>query len=376
MKKITLLLWLAVMSCCPLFAQTVTTIASQVGIDDDLIQAPDGSLIGSNYDGTALRRLTLDGQVAVFATGFASPNGLAYDSQGNLFMADNQGNKVYKFSPNGETETFATVSSPSGLLKAWDSDTLIVTSYTGNRVVKLAPDGSITEFLTDSRLNGPVGLCYDDDNTLYLANFNNTRIFKVTPEGALLDYANMPASGRLGFIAYRNGYIYATLFTRNQIWRADAGGVSEQWLGSNNGSTDGGPDEARFSGPNGIRFSPTRDTLFISDYQSKSVRMITNLDGVTSNRGVNKVGMSLSVSPNPASAVARARINLPEATTASLQLLDSRGRLARTAFSNHKLPAGLHELSLPVSGLPTGVYHCQLVGEKGEMATQRIVIGK
>ena len=30
----------------PLFAQTVTTIASQVGIDDDLIQAPDGSLIG------------------------------------------------------------------------------------------------------------------------------------------------------------------------------------------------------------------------------------------------------------------------------------------------------------------------------------------
>ncbi|MCB0563185.1 MAG: hypothetical protein KDD01_02285, partial [Phaeodactylibacter sp.] len=284
MKKITLLLWLAVLSCCPLFAQTVTTIASQVGIDDDLIQAPDGSLIGSNYDGTALRRLTLDGQVEVFATGFASPNGLAFDSQGNLFMADNQGNKIYKFSPNGETETFATVSSPSGLLKAWDSDTLIVTSYTGNRVVKLAPDGSITEFLTDSRLNGPVGLCYDDGHTLFLANFNNTRIFKVTPEGTLLDYANIPASGRLGFIAYRNGYVYATLFTRNQIWRVNAGGVSEQWLGSNNGSTDGGPDEARFSNPNGIRFSSTRDTLFISDYQSKSVRMITNLDGVTSNR--------------------------------------------------------------------------------------------
>ena len=67
---------------------------------------------------------------------------------------------------------------------AWDSDTLIVTSYTGNRVVKLAPDGSI-EFLTDSRLNGPVGLCYDDDTTLpYL--ISTIRIFKVTPEGALL----------------------------------------------------------------------------------------------------------------------------------------------------------------------------------------------
>lgn len=376
MKKITLLFFLAV-ATCRLFAQTVTTVASNVPIDDDLILAPDGSLIGSHYNGTALSKLSLDGASEVFATGFDTPNGLAYDSQGRLFMADNRGDKIYKFNAEGNFEVFAEFTSPSGLLRQWDSDTLIATSYAGDKLVRIAPDGSITDFLADSRLNGPVGLCYDEAHNLYIANFDDRRIFKLTPEGELSDLAQPGAGGWLGFIAYAQGYIYATLFSRHQIWRIDSSGQAEQWLGSTAGSADGDASEAKFNGPNGIRASSTGDTLFVSDFNTRSVRMVTGLNPVVSGREVLDAGIRLSVSPNPVSSpVASVRISLPGSTRATLKLLDSQGRLIRVVIADKLLPAGAHEFELPVNGLPPGIYHCRLSGTKGEALTQQLVIGQ
>ncbi|MCO6490067.1 MAG: hypothetical protein J5I98_16770 [Phaeodactylibacter sp.] len=376
MKKITLLFCLAV-AICRLFAQTVTTVATNVPIDDDLILAPDGSLIGSHYNGTALSKLGLDGASEVFATGFDTPNGLAYDSQGRLFMADNRGNKVYKFDAEGNFELFAEFSSPSGLLREWDSDTLIATSYAGDKLVRIAPDGSIADFVTDSRLNGPVGLCYDEAHNLYIANFDDRRIFKLTPEGALSDFAHPGTGGWLGFIAYAQGYIYATLFSRHQIWRIDSSGQAEQWLGSTAGSADGDASEAKFNGPNGIRASSTGDTLFVSDFNTRSVRMVTGLNPVVPGREINKAGMRLTINPNPVSGPAAiVRLELPGPASATLQLFDGGGRLVQTAFAGKRLPAGEHEFKLPVNGLSPGTYHCRLSGTKGDALTQQLVIGK
>ena len=376
MKKITLLLWLGALMCGSLFAQTVTTIATNVPIDDDLILDAEGNIIGSHYNGTALSKLDLGGASEVFATGFNTPNGLAYDSQGQLFMADNRGNKVYKVNADGSYELFAEFASPSGLLREWDSDTLIATSYTGDKLVKIAPDGSFADFVIDSRFNGPVGLCSDEAYNLYIANFDDRRIFKLTPEGDLSDFSHPGAGGWLGFIAYTHGYLYATLFSRNQIWRIDSTGQAEQWLGSNAGSVDGGASAAKFNGPNGIRASRTGDTLFVSDYQTRSVRMITNLDAVTPAREVKKADIRLSVSPNPAFATAIARAGLPSAMTVSLELFNSEGVLVKTAFTQEQLPAGWHEFELPVSELPDGVYFCRLAGEMGVTKTVRLVVGR
>ncbi|MCB0587828.1 MAG: hypothetical protein KDD06_21225 [Phaeodactylibacter sp.] len=375
MKKITLLLWMGVASCS-LFAQTVTTIAANIPIDDDLIVDAEGNIIGSHYSGTALRRLTLGGESEVFITGFNTPNGLAYDAQGQLFMADNQGNKVYKVAPDGSYELFAELTSPSGLLREWDSDTLIATSYTGDKIVKIAPDGSIADFLTDSRFNGPVGLCYDEMHNLYIANFDDRRIFKWTPEGGLSDFSHPGPNGWLGFIAYAHGYIYATLFSRNQIWRIDSAGLAEQWLGSSAGSVDGDASVAKFNRPNGIRPSVTGDTLFVSDFQTRSVRMITNLDAVTPSREELKTDFNLSVSPNPATASASARFFLPDAMAASLQLLDNQGRLVRKTFTNEQLPGGWYEYPLPVGALPNGTYYCELWGRPGRIAVAQFVLSR
>lgn len=376
MKKITLLLWFGLLSCSALFAQTVSTVATNVPIDDDLILAPDGSIIGSHYNGTALRKLNMGGQAEVFATGFDTPNGLAYNSHGMLFMADNRGNKVYQIDASGNYELFAEFTSPSGLLREWDSDTLIATSYTGNKLVKIAPDGSLADFITDSRFNGPVGLCYDESYNLYIANFNDRRIFKLSPEGELSDFSHPGSSGWLGFIAYTNGYLYATLFSRNQIWRIAPSGQAELWLGSNAGSADGDASVAKFNGPNGIRASITGDTLFVSDYQTRSVRMITNLNPITPAREGEKTDMGFSISPNPVSTAAMVKISLPAPAELSLQVFDSQGRPVHRAFSNERFPAGNHGLELRVDGLPPGLYLCRLVDEQGQVTARKMVVGR
>jgi len=375
--KFTMLL---IVSCTifSLSAQTVSTIASEIDIDDDLIVAPDGSIIGSKYTGAALRKLTLDGEVSVFANGFSAPNGLAYDSQGNLFMADNTGNMIYKIQPDGSYEEFAEISSPSGLIKEWDSDTLIATTYTVNGLVKVAPDGAIVPFANDPLLNGPVGLCYDDDNNLYVGNFNNRKILSVTEHGEVSSFADINTSGYLGFIAYRDGYIYGTLFQQAEIWRIDSEGNDELWLGSVSGSADGGPEEATFNRPNGIRFSPTRDTLFISDFGTRSVRMITDIDGVSADNESLKIALNatMDISPNPATTYISVSLNLPKASRASLWITNMDGRRMTTLFKHSYLSSGKHGLEYSLPEMPAGQYYLilRLEGEQqANMASPFII---
>jgi sugar lactone lactonase YvrE len=359
-------------------AQQVTTIASQVGIDDDIIIAPDGSLIGSNYEGTALRRLTLDGEVSVFASGFSAPNGLAYDSEGTLYMADNTGNAIYKITEEGHSETFVSIVSPSGLIREWDSDTLIATTYAGDRLVKISPEGEITDFVNDPALNGPVGLCYDEDHQLYVANFNDRKIFKVYEDGTLSLFSDISTSGYLGFIAYRNGYLYATLFQQAEIWRVDNEGQDELWLGSVTGSMDGGPDEATFNRPNGIRFSHSTDTLFITDFGSKAVRMVTDIDGVNSSNPVFPLALEshLSFSPNPVSDLISVSVEVPQATRGALYISNSQGQIVRQLCREQTFSKGQHQQAYTLGDLPPGQYYLSFQFEENRQVrlTQPFII--
>lgn len=345
-------------------AQIVTTIGSQVDIDDALILSLDGQhIIGSEYDGDAVRVLSLDGQVEVLVPDLNTPNGLAFDSQGNLFIADNVGDKIYKVLPDGTYSEFLSMNGPSGMIKEWDSDTLIVTTYTGttlDKVFKLAPDGEMIDFIVNSDMNGPVGLCYDDDNNLYVGNFNDRRVFSVAENGEITLVGQYNTSGNLGFIDYRDGYIYGTLFQRSQIWRMDLDGNNESWLGSTTGSVDGGIDEAKFNRPNGIVFSPTKDTLFISDFGSESVRMITDIDGMINTTMEGERSIVLKTFPNPATTQTTISLALPHSTDISLQLKDQMGRHIKDITTLQSLSAGEYRFTCDLKEVPSGLYYIQV----------------
>lgn len=363
MKQILLVALLAANACFPLLkAQTVTTISPTASkIDDDLIFDSNGNLFGSGYDAGKVYKLTPDGALTIFAEGLSNANGLAWNDDGSLVVVDNTGNKIYKVQPDGtKTVLVPNITGPSGLLRLYGSDTMIVTTYINHKVFKMAPDGSLTEYLTHPEFNGPVGLCYDDDQNLYVANFGDRKIFKVTPDGTVTFLTQPPLGQSIGFLAYANGFLYATAFNAHKIYKIDLDGNYNVWLGSTAGGTDGDASVAKFSRPNGIRFSSTGDTLYVSEYGGKRVRRITNLEGTSGvTDQVNVVGHAM-LSPNPATGFSKFTFDLKVSTPVTIELFDLQGNMVKNICSESTLTPGHYVRELNVKGLVPGTYMLQM----------------
>ncbi|MBI1227011.1 MAG: T9SS type A sorting domain-containing protein [Bacteroidetes bacterium] len=363
----------------PLLAvtQTVSTISANSGVTDDLIFDADGNLLGADYSGSAIYRISLpDGASSIFADGFNTPNGLAFDHNGLLYMADNIGNKVYKIFPDGSSEVFASIFNPSGLIYYPLDSTILATSYQGDRIFKITLNGDTSTFAAGGYLSGaPVGMDYDENGNLYVGNFDNTTIVKLLPNGEQELITFGPGGGSYqGFIAYSSGYIYGTMFNKNKLFRTDLQGNYEIYLGSTAGSVDGDANVAKFNRPNGIVASPNGDTLYVSDYTTSNIRMITNLEGNPSGSSEVLQAHVFSISPNPVGEMAVAIFELAHPATASLAVYDQKGRIVNQVLENESLGVGSHQVEVTTAQLPAGIYHAVLRLDDGqEVLTRKLV---
>lgn len=354
-------------------AQTVGTLAQNAGIDDDMIYDQEGNLYGSNFAGSSVYKITPDGEVSVYATGFQNPNGLEFDNDGNLYVVDYGGNKVYKVLPNGDKTVFANYTNPSGIIKEFDSDTLIVTSYTTRSLAKIAPDGTFVPFVTDNSLLGPVGFAYDHNNQLYIANFDGRQIQKLSDSGELTPLTQLPGS-QLGFICYRDSFLYGTILGSHRIYQIDLEGNFTLLAGNGAGNTDGDISVARFNAPNGIITSPGGDSLIISDFNTKSVRYIDFSNVVGVRELANEYISAFSLSPNPAKEVTQATFTITESTNLSLDLIDISGKSTITLFKNQAYPAGTHRFEIDLNQVVPGTYFLRLTPENGLVSGRKLVI--
>ena len=372
MKQFNLLFIYFLCAAFSLSAQKVTTLATNTGIDDALIFDAEGNILGANYNGSAIFKLKKDGSVSVFSDGFNTPNGMARSSDGTLYMADNLGSKIYRILANGTSQVFVNYPNPSGLLFEHDSDTLLVAGYQSNLVSKVAPDGSIKHWISGGQLSGPVGMCYDDEHRLYLANFDNRRIFRVSPAGTLEFLAQAGSSGWLGFLAYAKGYLYATLINAHKIYRTDLAGNGQIILGSTAGSVDGDAATAKFNGPNGILVSPSQDTIYVSEYNTFNIRVITDLLSATSTTQKDFEKLAFNVSPNPADTEATITFNLPGQADITLSLLDAGGQLQRQ-IANGSFEAGRQTFKMDLDDLSPGVFYVVLQTGDGSSFCRKLV---
>lgn len=376
MKQLVTAMLVAGAGLCTMQAQTVTTITtSAIKIDDDLIFDKEGNLYGSNYVGASVYKRTPDGQESIFTSGVGSPNGMAFMNDSTIILADNTGNKLFKVHLDGSKEVLInSIDGPSGMLRMWNSDTILVTSYIVHEIWKLAPDGTLHDFLSHPQFNGPVGLCYDPDGNLYVANFTDRKIFKVTPDGQISFLAQPPLGQNIGFLAYAHGYLYATAFNAHKIYRIDLEGNYHVWLGSNLGSVDGDASVAKFNRPNGIRASITGDTLYVSDFGSKRVRMITNLDGTSATKNMDSPVRGLSISPNPVRQKAWIDLELSTQTYIRMSLYDNNGMLVQRILPGQNVAAGHHRLEFSGEALSTGFYFLHLQTEDGQNVVRKVVL--
>lgn len=264
---------------------TITTLAQNVGFVDALTQDAAGNIYvsdffgGGNFNdirGTDILKVSPDGEVSVYATGFAGPLGQAWDSQGNLYVSNWVVGEVRRVTPAGELTVFATgFSGPSGL--AFDPNgNLIVSDYRANNLHRISPDGTASLFVDG--LNGPVGIVYDENGVLYCANYNDGKIFAIDGDGNKTEIAQIrgPRGFTIGYLTYAKGDLYATGIGDNKIYKVTRDGVVSVYIGTGAFNlADGDTDSAILAAPNGISASYDGESLIITSFAGRAVRTIT-----------------------------------------------------------------------------------------------------
>lgn len=353
-----------------LFSQNVTTLVGpNSGINDALVVDSLGNIYGSDFGvsttgGSSVYKIDTDGNVSTFSTGYSSCNGLAFDHQGNLYVVDftssNQDHQVYKLDQNGAKTAYGPkIPGASGIIFDPLSDTLYVSQYTSssNSISKLAPDGTVSLYCNHSLLNGPVGMAYDDQYNLYVANFSDGEIYKVTHAGDSLEFiGKVPKSGSwgIGFLTYASGYLYATGIGVHKIYQISTNGVVTEFAGTGSpGNTNGNAQNAEFNRPNGIAANKNQDKLYISDYGTKNIRVISDI--ISSTPEV-KENLKWSLYPNPVSNLITIEFSDLQSRQ-QIQIYNANGQLVKTATIYSQIP-------LDVSDLPSGLYLIRMVNKR------------
>lgn len=349
-------------------AQVVTTILdAPTQVDDALFRDPAGHLYGSHYMGSNVYRMAPDGGVTTFVGGLNTANGIAMNALGQFYVADNNGDRIYQVANDGTPLDTFMIANPSGLLKAWVSDTILFTQYLPDKLGKLAPDGTITIAFDGAPLNGPVGLAYTDDGTLYVANYTDRKIHRVV--GGTLEYVATvpgPSSGVLGFITAGGGTLYGTSWNSHAIYAIEPAYTDSVRLiagGNGQGNTDGDVATAQFNQPNGILAVAGGDTLFVSDFGSKNIRMITGvLTGIAEQGGPEVLRIIPDASGRSITlAVDR---SWPQASTCEIR--DVQGRMVYS----RRIGMEVQLLTVPIGSLSAGAYTVVLRG-KGRSSVGR-----
>jgi SMP-30/Gluconolactonase/LRE-like region len=128
---------------------------------------------------------TLSSTPTIFATGFANPLSVAFDSAGDLFVGDGYGSgagRVTEITHDGVQTTIATgLTFPTGLAFNKAGDLFVCEQSTGI-VWEFTPDGvqSIFATLAETDLDG---LTFDKDGNLFVAAGHSSDIVKITPNG-------------------------------------------------------------------------------------------------------------------------------------------------------------------------------------------------
>ena len=257
--------------------------------------------------------------------------------------------------------------------------TLLITPQI--KLVKLIQGGNITTFWSGNGLQGPIGLVLDLEGNFYAGNFDNGKIFKRTPSGEITEIGDIP--GWMGFMTLSGDAIYATAFQQNRIYKVPIDGSGQSiFAGTGSaGQNDGDVLSATFNGPNGIVATPTGDTLYVSDFQSMSLRMITGVNGLTSVEDNNSLPDEFSLEqnfPNPFNPTTTIKYKIQskvnsEKLNVKLIVYDALGSKVTELVNEQKSP-GYYTKSFDASNLSSGIYYYQLTVDNISISRKMLLL--
>lgn len=358
-------------------SQTVSTLVpGPSSFDDCLTLDASGNIFASRYVGSAITKITRAGATQVFASGFSQPNGTAFDNNGNLYVPSNvSAGWIAKVSPSGVVDTLlAGIPYPTAIL--FDGDTsMFITSYQTNRIYKANLSGNFSILYSGNGMNGPVGMAYDNNHDLLVANYTDGKIFRVSSSGVFSLITDLPSI--VGFIAFANHSIYATGFSSNKIYRIKPNGETSVLAGTGAaGQVNGAAANATFNAPNGIAVTPSGDTIYISDFNARSLRVITDVRvGIELlNHGIPSSFELRQNYPNPFNPSTNIEFAVPTGGHVLLKIYNALGVEVITLI-NENLRAGSYKRRFNASNLPSGTYFAVL-SHNGKTLTRKVTLLK
>jgi uncharacterized protein (TIGR03437 family) len=213
-----------------------------------------------------------------------TPDGLAFDAQGNLYVAEASNHRVRRIALNGT-----------------------ITTVAGTGRSGLDGDGGPA---TQASLHGPTFLAFDAAGNLYIADSRNHKVRKVTPGGIITTVAGNGKAGfsgdggkavdaqlqqPTGLAVDAAGNLYIADTNNNRIRKVEASdGTISTFAG--NGfpgfSGDGGPaSNASFNFPVGLVFD-RNGQLFLTDAGNARLRRIATDGRISTIAGTGVFGFS------------------------------------------------------------------------------------
>lgn len=254
---------------------TVTT-AADPWASDGVAVAANGDIYVSNR--TSISRVTPEGEVSVFATGFVTANGFHFDSKGNLFVADFEGSAVRKITPDGVMTTFA--SGLNGPAAVWvdKDDNLLVSLYgagysgTGAAVLKITPDGTVSTYASGGGLQDVVSIVSDENGNVYAGNWASGTLFNIT--GGNVSVLAV-VGGVSNHVCYSHGYIYIPSPSLAQVRRVSLSGTVETFIGTETRQVIDGPIAgADFDRPNSCAISADGTIMYVMEREKGLLRKV------------------------------------------------------------------------------------------------------
>jgi sugar lactone lactonase YvrE len=209
------------------------TYASGVASPTGLAFDAQGDLfVGNSLSGTITEIAPGGMSSSVFASGLNRPEGLAFDRNGILFVANYGSGVVSQVTPSGAVSIFAYVGPQIGGLAFDSSGNLFVSGGVGsNAIFEVTPSGTVSTFANGGGLAQPFGLAFDSLGNLYVGNTGGGgSVSKITPGGSISTFASggLLTGSDYGVAVDQADNVFVANFPDNSILEITPGGtVSE-----------------------------------------------------------------------------------------------------------------------------------------------------